>query len=185
MLSRVYVVGEDAAHTDFVRGFLAAYGYPSKRIGGDLSAPSERAGRRGDGKALVLDDASISAARMSRQRHLTSLLVVVHDLDLGEVATLRARLLRQIANQAEVPESWLRSRSLVLLPEPETEGWIAQMVGESYRPGNGDQKQRLKKRAFEIGREVGRMCFEGQSDGLPEPIRSSCALVSQHVGGLR
>lgn len=185
MFSRVYVAGEDAAHTELVRGFLAAYGYPNTRVQGDLSGLAPVTGRRGDGKAVAIGAAKKAVAEMLRKRHQNTLLVLVHDLDTEHHDALSERLFRTICEGLKADEAWVRERFLILLPAPEAEGWIAALFDDEYRSDRPGEKSALKKRAFEAGKAMGKTCLRGRSAELPEGIRSSCAEVARHVDGLR
>ena len=185
MLTRVYVAGEDAAHTQLVRGFLRAYNYPSARVQGDLSGLAPVTGRRGDGKAVAIGAAKRAVAEMLRQRHQNTLLVLVHDLDAEIPDALAERLLRTICEGAKRDADWILDRTLILLPEPEAEGWIAALFDVEYRSDRPGEKIALKKRAYEAGQAMGKTCLKGRSAELPEGIRAACAAVARHVDGLR
>ena len=135
MFTRVFVAGEDAAHTQLVRGFLAAYGFPGARVQGDLSGLAPVTGRRGDGKAVAIAAAKRAVAAMLRKRDRNTLLVMVHDLDAEANDALAERLLRTICEDSKEDEAWIRGRTLVLLPAPEAEGWIAALFDESVSGG--------------------------------------------------
>ena len=72
-----------------------------------------------------------------------------------------------------------------LLPAPEAEGWIAALFDEAYRADRPGEKLELKRRAYEAGKAMGKLCHEGRSAELPEGIRASCAAVARHVGRAR
>jgi hypothetical protein len=170
----VYIAGEDSAHINFVRGFLAAMKFPSRKAQ-PYPWDTEERKRYGDGKARALEEARRFLRNEERQQgSRKSLVVVLHDSDgrdpLSIASTIRSTLTKEFP-------LFPGQRLVVIVPVTETETWIQEVLGGIRNIRMPRIKQETGDRAFEAGYKIGERCRSGEQRMLPTTMLPFCEVV--------